>query len=156
MSETKQYAELEATIDVAASPAEVWAMVTDIERMASWSPQVVRSKVKGGAVQLGTRFSNLNRQKLLVWPTSGKVVRFDPHRDFAFRIAENRSIWSFQLEPLPGGGTRVTQRRELPDGISSISLRATKVAMGGVDKFTDRLRDGMRQTLERIKAEAEA
>jgi uncharacterized protein YndB with AHSA1/START domain len=156
MPETKQHAQLEASIDVAAAPAEVWAMVTDVERMASWSPQVVRSKVKGGAVQLGTKFSNLNRQKLLFWPTSGKVVRFDPHRDFAFRIAENRTIWSFQLEPIPHGGTRITQRRELPDGISSISLRSTKIAMGGIDKFTDRLRAGMQQTLERIKAEAEA
>ena len=156
MPETKQYAELEATIDVAASPAEVWAMVSDIERMASWSPQVVRTTVKGGGVQLGTRFSNLNRQGLLFWPTKGKVVRFDPHRDFAFRIADNRTIWSFELEPIPNGGTRITQRRELPDGISNLSLRLTKVALGGVDKFTDRLRDGMQQTLARIKAEAEA
>ena len=35
-----------------------------------------------------------------------------------------------------------------------VALAATYA--GGVDKFTDRLRDGMRQTLERIKAEAEA
>ena len=156
MPETKQYAELEASIDVAAPPAAVWAMVTDIERMASWSPQVVRTSVKGGGVQQGTRFSNLNRQGLIFWPTKGKVVRFEPHRDFAFRIAENRTIWSFELEPLPGGATRVTQRRELPDGISNFSLGLTKIVLGGVDKFTDRLRDGMRLTLERIKAEAES
>ncbi len=156
MPETKQHAELEASIDVAAPPAAVWAMVSDIERMASWSPQVVRTKIKGGAVQQGTRFANLNRQGLLLWPTNGKVVRFDPHRAFAFRIAENRTIWSFELEPIPGGGTRITQRRELPDGISNLSLRMTKVALGGVPKFTDRLRAGMQQTLERIKAEAEA
>lgn len=155
MSETKQYAELEASIDVAAPPAQVWAMVSDIERMASWSPQVVRTTVKGGGVQQGTRFSNLNRQGLLFWPTKGKVVRFEPHRDFAFRIAENRTVWSFELEPLPDGGTRVTQRRELPDGISGLSIGLTKVALGGVASFTDRLRDGMRETLERIKAEAE-
>jgi uncharacterized protein YndB with AHSA1/START domain len=157
MPETKQqHAQLEATIDVDAPPAEVWAMVSDIERMASWSPQVVRTTIKGGGVQQGTKFSNLNRQGPLFWPTKGKVVRFEPHRDFAFRIAENRTVWSFQLEPLPGGGTRVTQRRELPDGISNLSLVLTKVALGGVDKFTERLREGMRETLERIKAEAEA
>lgn len=155
MSETKQYAELEASIDVAAPPAQVWAMVSDIERMASWSPQVVRTTVKGGGVQQGTRFSNLNRQGLLFWPTKGKVVRFEPHRDFAFRIAENRTVWSFELEPLPDGGTRVTQRRELPDGISGLSIGLTKVALGGVASFTDRLRAGMRETLERIKVEAE-
>lgn len=159
MPESQQLPQLEATVDVAAPPAQVWAMVTDVERMASWSPQVVRTTIKGGpeggGVQRGTRFSNLNRQGLLFWPTRGKVVRFEPHRDFAFRIADNRTVWSFELEPIPGG-TRVTQRRELPDGISSISLRLTRIALGGVEKFTDRLRDGMRQTLDRIKAEAEA
>ena len=156
MTQTQEFAQLETTIDIDASPAQVWALVTDVKRMAEWSPQVVRCTIKGDGVQQGTRFSNLNRQGLLFWPTKGKVVRFDPHRDFAFRIAENRTIWSFELAPLPGGGTRVTQRRELPDGISNLSLSLTKVALGGVDKFTDRLRAGMRQTLDRIKVEAEA
>lgn len=156
MSESPQLAELESTIDIDAPPAQVWSLVSDVQRMAKWSPQVVRCSIKGDGVQQGTKFTNLNRQGLLVWPTNGKVVRFEPHRDFAFRIKENRSVWSFELEPLPGGGTRITQRRELPDGISNLSLRMTKVALGGVDNFNERLRNGMRQTLERIKAEAEA
>jgi uncharacterized protein YndB with AHSA1/START domain len=156
MTQTQEFAQLEATTDIDASPAQVWALVTDVKRMAEWSPQVVRCTIKGDGVEKGTRFSNLNRQGLLFWPTKGKVVRFDPHRDFAFRIAENRTIWSFELAPLPGGGTRVTQRRELPDGIAPISLSLTKVALGGVDKFTERLRVGMGETLDRIKAEAEA
>ena len=76
-------------------------------------------------------------------------------REFAFRVRDNRTIWSFQLEPTDTG-TRVTQRRETPDGISDISLRLTKVALGGQDTFTGELRDGMRQTLERMKVDAEA
>jgi len=147
--------ELERSIEIAASPAQVWALVSDLPRMASWSPQVVRSTVKGG-VRQGARFRNLNRQGPLFWPTNGKVVRFEPHRDFAFRIAENRVIWSFELEPTADGGTRVTQRRETPDGISKLSLGLTKVVLGGVDGFTERLRDGMGETLDRLKAEAEA
>ena len=133
---TPQDAQLEATIEIDATPAQVWALVTDVPRMASWSPQVVRSVVKGGAVEKGARFSNLNRQGLLFWPTKGKVVRFEPHHDFAFRIAENRTIWSFELTPLADGTrTRVTQRREVPDGISGVSIALTKAVFGGVDKF---------------------
>ena len=97
MTDTQQYAELEASIDIDAPPAQVWALVTDVPRMASWSPQVVRTKVKGGVVRQGATFSNLNRQGLLFWPTAAKVVRFEPHRDFAFRIKENGVVWSFQL-----------------------------------------------------------
>ena len=147
---------LEESIEVAATPAQVWALVTDLPRMASWSPQVVRTKVKGGPVQLGTKASNLNRRGLLVWPTSSKVVRFEPHRDFAFRVKENTTVWSFELQPLDDGArTRIVQRREAPDGIAPISIRLTKTLLGGVDAFTEELRAGMRQTLQRIKAELE-
>ena len=64
-------------------------------------------------------------------------------------------IWSYALEPTDGG-TRVTHRRETPDGITPISLRLQDAVLGGVDRFTGELRDGMRATLSRIKAEAEA
>ena len=146
--------ELVETIEVAATPAQVWALVSDLPRMASWSPQVVRTFVKG-RVRLGATAVNVNRRGPLFWPTRSRVVRFEPHRELAFRVVENHTIWSFTLEPV-AGGTRVTQRRETPDGISTISRRLTKVALGGHDQFGRELRDGMRQTLARIKADAEA
>jgi uncharacterized protein YndB with AHSA1/START domain len=147
---------LEDTIEIDAPPATVWALVTDIPRMAAWSPQVVKTTVKGDQVGEGVTFRNFNRDRFLFWPTNGRVVRFEPHRDFAFKIKENKTVWSFELEPTEGGGTRVTQRRETPDGISGLSLNMTKIALGGQERFTGVLRDGMRQTLERIKGEAEA
>lgn len=157
MADTAKYEKLlESTVEIDASPAQVWALVTDVSRMAQWSPQVVRSTVKGGVVEQGAKFTNINRQGPLFWPTKAKVVRFEPHRDFAFRIAENKVVWSFELEPTASGGTRLTQRRETPDGISGVSMSLTKVAFGGQEKFTAALRAGMAQTLQRIKAESEA
>lgn len=151
-----QHAQLESTIEIDAPPAQVWALVTDLAAMSARSPQVVRTTVKGGAVAQGVKFSNLNRKGLLFWPTKGKVVRFTPHEDFAFRIAENKTIWSFQLTPTATGGTTVTHRRETPDGISGISLNLTKYVLGGVPKFTDELRTGMAATLAALKKDAEA
>jgi uncharacterized protein YndB with AHSA1/START domain len=155
-TQADQHQQLEESIDIAAPPAQVWALVSDVPRMASWSPQVVRTVVRGGTVRQGARFVNLNRQGPLFWPTTGKVVRFQPHRDFAFRIGENRTVWSFELTDDGAGGTRLVQRREVPQGISAVSLALTKVALGGVESFTRRLEKGMQQTLQRIKAEAEA
>ncbi|MBB6627961.1 SRPBCC family protein [Nocardioides sp. KIGAM211] len=147
---------LEETIEVAAPPATVWSLVSDVKRMASWSPQVVRTFVRGGGpVHLGTRTFNINHKGLLVWPTQAKVVRFEPDREFAIRVKDNYTIWSFTLEPTATGGTTITQRRETPDGISSISLKLTDKVLGGQRDFSAELRRGMRQTLERIKAEAE-
>jgi uncharacterized protein YndB with AHSA1/START domain len=147
--------DLEATTTVAASPAQVWALVTDVARMAEWSPQVVRTVVLGGPVRRGTRFLNLNHQGWKHWPTSAKVVRFEPHRDFAFRITENRTVWSFQLEPTDDGGTLVTHRRETPEGISLVSRALTAAALGGQEPFRTELLEGMRRTLARVKAELE-
>ncbi len=144
---------LHETVDIAAPPERVWALVTDLERMASWSPQGVRTFVRG-PVGLGTRALNINRTGWKVWPTRSKVVRFEPCRDFAFQILDNGVIWSYQLEPAEAG-TRLTHRRETPDGITPISLRLQDAVLGGVDRFTGELREGMRRTLDRIKAEAE-
>ena len=148
-------AELAAEIDVDASPAQVWALVSDLARMSSWSPQVAKTWVRGGRVRLGSTMVNVNKRGPLVWPTRAKVVRFEPQQEIAFRIKDNWTIWSFRLVERDGG-THVVHRREVPDGVAPISTRLVNLALGGTDTFTDELRSGMQQTLERVKAEAEA
>jgi uncharacterized protein YndB with AHSA1/START domain len=158
MSQTATPAEeLSATIEIDATPAQVWALVADLPRMREWSDQVVRTVVLGGQAKVGARMLNLNQQGWKRWPTNAKVVRFEPHRDLAFRVTENRTVWSYQLEPLEDGTrTRVTHRREVPDGVSGLSLGLTKAVLGGVPAFTEELRSGMAATLGRIKKAAEA
>jgi uncharacterized protein YndB with AHSA1/START domain len=147
---------IEESIEVSAAPAQVWALVSDLPRLAEWSPQVLRTFVRTGRpIRLGTRLLNLNRRGLLVWPTRSKVVRLVPEREIAFRIAENFTTWSFTLEPVPGG-TRIVHRREAPDGISAVSARLTDAVLGGETAFQAELREGMRSTLDRVRAAAEA
>jgi hypothetical protein len=147
-------AQLEASVDIAAPPAAVWAQISDLRNMARWSPQTARSIPRGGE-GLGARFLNINRKGLLVWPTRSKVVRYEDGTEIAWRVKENFTIWSLRLEPTADGGTRLLQRREAPDGISDVSVRATNVAFGGVPKFNQTLQDDMRRTLLRIKAAVE-
>ena len=146
-------APIEATIEIAAPPAKVWSLVSDLRNMARWSPQVVKTFVKSPVAE-GSTMLNINRRGLLVWPTQSKVVRYTPEREIAFRVKENYTIWSYQLEPT-GSGTRVTARREAPQGISDLSVGLTNRALGGVDVFTAELQEGMQQTLRKIKADAE-
>jgi uncharacterized protein YndB with AHSA1/START domain len=42
MTTTQQPAQLEATIEIDAPPAQVWALISDPRRMSAFSPQVVR------------------------------------------------------------------------------------------------------------------
>ena len=145
---------LEATIDMAATPEQVWSLVTDLPRMASWSPQVVRT-IQRGPGGVGTKALNINRSGWKVWPTRSKVIRYDEPREFAFRIKDNFTVWSYSLEPLADGGTRVIQRREAPDGLSPISARLQGAVLGGIDRFDVEVLAGMRQTLARMKADLE-
>jgi uncharacterized protein YndB with AHSA1/START domain len=147
-------APIEATIDIAAPPARVWALVSDLRNMSRWSPQTAKSILRSEN-GLGARFLNINRKGLLVWPTRSKVVRFEEGTEIAWRVKENFTIWSLRLEPTADGGTRVVQTREAPDGISEVSVKATNLALGGVPAFTRRLQADMGTTLAKIKEAAE-
>lgn len=146
---------LEASIDINASPQDVWAIIADLQRMGEWSPQCKKMKVIGGTVREGAKTLNINRKGLLVWPTTAKVVRFEPNKSVAFRIAENRTIWSYNIEATETG-TKLTERREAPTGTSQVSQFLVKTVFGGNDSFEVELVKGMNATLERVKKEAEA
>ncbi|HEX7739191.1 MAG TPA: SRPBCC family protein [Marmoricola sp.] len=151
-----QPAALEDSIEIAASPDVVWALVADPRRMAEWSPQVVSVRLREGhdTIEVGTEFTNRNELGELAWTTHGTVVRLDPGRELAFRIAENWVVWSYTVEPA-GEGTLLVERRETPEGISDVSAQWTDKYLGGQEAFTDVMRDGVHRTLEAIKAAAE-
>ena len=148
---------LEDRIEIEAPVSRVWDLVGDVRRMSEWSPQVSSTRLRAGYEECaeGAEFTSLNREGELEWTTHGQITTYDVERAVAFRIAENWVVWSFLLEPV-GGGTALTQRRETPEGISDLSIEWTERFLGGQGAFTEILRAGMRQTLERIKAAAEA
>ena len=149
--------ELEDSIQIDAPVQDVWTLVSDVCRMPEWSPQVDSTRLRAGfdSVALGAQFTNRNSIGDLVWTTHAEVVRFETEREIAFRVEENWVIWSFTVAA-DGAGTLLTQRREAPDGISDLSLELTNGFMGGVEVFTESMRAGMRETLTRIKEQAEA
>ncbi|MCW2833511.1 MAG: hypothetical protein JWN68_1464 [Nocardioides sp.] len=148
---------LEQTIDIAAPVHDVWELVSDVRRMPDWSPQVTSTRLRSGfeTCALGAQFTNRNVHGELEWTTHAEIVRFEPEHELAFRVEENWAVWSFRLDPTDDG-TRLTQRREVPDGISDLSHELTDGFMGGQDAFSESLLAGMGETLARIKTAAEA
>ncbi len=143
---------LEASTEIKATPQQVWAVVSDLQRMGEWSPQCRKVVVRGGGpVTLGTKTINLNKRGLLVWPTTAKVVRFEEDKEIAYRIVQNGSIWSYTITPTDDG-VKLTERREAPNGTKKVSQVLVNVAMGGEKPFEAELVDGMHQTLGKIKA----
>ena len=148
---------IEESIEIDAAPAHVWALVHDVCRMPEWSAQVESTRLRAGfdRVALGAQFSNRNRHGDLDWITHAEVVRFEEGREIAFRIEENWVVWSLVVEPTAGGGTRLTQRREAPEGISELSHELAEALFGGQEAFTDRQRAGVQETLAAIRDAAE-
>ena len=146
---------IQSSIDIDAPPAAVWAVVSDLRRMGEWSPQCKKMIVFGGDVKKGSRTLNLNAAGKMYWPTTARVIDFDPNKKLAFRVTTNRTIWSYELEETETG-TRLTESRRAPDGIAPVPNLAVKKVMGGVSDFEAALERGIKKTLTRIKSEVEA
>ncbi|BBX72137.1 SRPBCC family protein [Mycobacterium shinjukuense] len=144
---------LQTQIDIDAPPSKVWALISDLRRMPQWSPQC-RWMKQFGALRPGTRTLNVNRRNRLFWPTTCTVVEVIPERKLAFRVDTNRTVWSYELEPV-GEGTRLTESRHAENGVSAFSSMSVNVFLGGTDHFERELVDGMDTSLVRIKAAAE-
>jgi uncharacterized protein YndB with AHSA1/START domain len=144
---------LQAQIDIDAPVAKVWALVSDLSRMPQWSPQCRMMKPLG-PVRQGTRTINLNRRNRTFWPTTTTVTEVIPGEKIAFRVNQNGTIWSYELEPTDAG-TRVVETRHAEIGVKPAANITVNALFGGVPNFEGELVDGMNETLSRIKAAAE-
>ncbi|WP_067852084.1 SRPBCC family protein [Nocardia shimofusensis] len=144
---------LEATVDIIAPPERVWRVVSDLDRMSEFSPTTRRMKTLG-TPKAGAWTVNWNKKGWKVWPTSSRIVSYDPERELAFRMNENGTTWSFTLEPT-ATGTRLTQRRDASAGVPWPIRKAIDVFFGSETSFEKDLVGGMTTTLARIKAAAE-
>lgn len=149
------------------APANVvFDLITDIERMAEWSPHITESRwISGtsadGGAAVGAKFVGKNTagdgtsgKKAMTWSTKPTVTDLVPNRVFQFRVpAPSRSTWRYELTPVEGG-TRVTeslsQTKRLPAFIRLLQKRA-----GITDRAAD-LEAAMRVTLDNLGAAAEA
>jgi Polyketide cyclase / dehydrase and lipid transport len=142
---------------VEASPRHMYELISDIGRMGERSPETYRCEwIDGNRAQLGVRFRAWNRHGRLGWHNTPVITAAVPGREFAFerRVLGVSVVWPFTIEP-EGTGTRVRE-----------SYRLARGTPGWLDRLAGRLLgigarhaaqdDGMRRTLERIAATAEA
>jgi hypothetical protein len=145
---------LSASIDVAASPAAVWSVVSDVRRTGEWSPEC-RRVVPLGPVRRGALLFGLNRRAGVRWATLSRVIAYAPESEIGWRVLTNRSEWRYQLRP-SSTGTSITQTRRTPRGEGRFALWFTGKFLGGQESHDDELEHGMSEGLRRIKAIAEA
>ncbi|KUI04614.1 polyketide cyclase [Mycolicibacterium acapulense] len=145
---------LQAETTINAPVAKVWELVSNLKNMPRWSPQC-RAMKTFGPLQPGARTINLNRRKFLMWPTTSRIIEVVPEKKLAFRVNENNTVWSYELEPTETG-TRLVETRHAENGVKPVSTMLVNAVMGGVPSFERELVEGMNETLARIKAAAES
>jgi hypothetical protein len=141
-----------------AAPADqVWALVSDVTRIGEFSPETFEAEWLDGATgpRSGARFRGhvkRNGWGPVYWTTC-TVVACEPGREFAFGVGEPGkalNTWRYELQPA-ADGTDVTESFEL----SPMLLLRLYWALLGWARGRANV-SGMRTTLERIKAVAEA
>lgn len=147
----------EVTVTVQAAPARVWSLVSDITRIGEFSPETFEAQWVGTPPRpvVGARFrGHLRRNgRGPVYWTDCRVLRCEPERVFDFGVyARDRLVntWSYQLREVVGG-TAVTESFRLPR--TPLTRLYWAVAGRSRARTNDR---GMRHTLARVKAVAEA
>jgi uncharacterized protein YndB with AHSA1/START domain len=142
-----------AEVDINAPVTKVWELVSDLKKMPQWSPQC-RLMKPIGQMRQGARTINLNRRGLMFWPTTCRITELIPEKKLAFRVNENNTVWTYELEPTEAG-TRLIETRHAENGTTAVSNFLVQNMMGGVPSFEQELIEGMNASLTRIKAAAE-
>ena len=146
-----------AEIDIDAPPAMVWALVADIGNMQRWSPETYRTEWLDGATAaaVGARFRGWNRWRGVRWATFCEVEVCEPGREFTFSTrfwGRPGTRWSYTFAAGAAGGTHVTETRRQVHQPLYARLAYLTVLRGHTATF----RPAMVETLQRIKAAAEA
>jgi uncharacterized protein YndB with AHSA1/START domain len=146
----------EVTVHMAAPPQPIWELVSDVTRIGSYSPETFEAEWLDDATgpAVGVRFRGhvkRNGRGPIYWTTC-TVMASEPGREFAFGVGTGDTplnVWRYRLEPA-GDGTDVTESFELA---RTPGLRLYWALFGWARGRTNR--NGMRTTLERIRAEVE-
>jgi hypothetical protein len=147
-------ADLTDSIEIAAEPAAVYALVSDLPRMGSWSPECTGITWRGtprSPVE-GARFIGHNRSGRVRWSTFGQVVAADPGRTFAFEVTLGPvkvARWEYSFDATDAGCTVTECWTDRRPGPVRTLVDAT---MGSRERANVH---GMRKTLEALRAEAE-
>ena len=137
---------------LAATPEEVYTLVSDVTRIGERSPECHTAAWESGVPgTVGATFRGRNRAGLLArWSRVCEVTEAEPGRAFAFRTVPERvdptrrdsTTWTYRIEPVDGG-TRVEHSYE----ITLLPLRPLRAVYGIVIPDHRDMRPQMRQNL---------
>ena len=131
----------------------VWALVSDVERIAGLGPEHVAAAWNTSGPATGARFTGVNRRGDFEWSVPCTVTACIPRACIEWTVGDlvaPSSIWSYELEESPDGGTIVVERFRHGPGFSYVRMsidRAPHEANAIIESRCASLRTGMEATL---------
>jgi hypothetical protein len=147
----------EGEVAINADSDAVYALITDLSTLASLGDEIATMEWrKGTTAQPGAVFNVHNRNGGKRWSTTCTVTDADPGRVFAFDVRQTVfpiSHWRYDIEPMDGGGCRVTERTwdRRPAWFKKSAGLTT-----GVSDRTAANASHINATLQRLKEKAES
>ena len=147
----------EVSVWMDATPETVWDLVSDVTRIGEFSPETFEAKWTRGSTgpEVGASFAGHVKRNGVgpTYWTGCQVTVCEPQQQFEFSVGNDSMTvnnWGYRLEP-KDGGTLVTEYFRLE---ASLLTRIYWTLLGPLRGRTNR--NGMRTTLERMKAVVEA
>jgi hypothetical protein len=149
-------ASVQADITIAADPATVYGLITDLRTLASLAEENESMKLrKGDTVAPGAVFKGTNRNGLRRWTTTCTVTDAEPGRAFGFDVSYLGvpiAHWHYDIAARDGG-CHVTEGTW--DRRPGWMAKAGGLATGVGDRDTANS-EHIKLTLQRLKETAEA
>lgn len=146
-----------ASITVAATPEQLYDLVSDVPRTGEWSPVCQECWWDEGASgQVGDGFTGRNATPARTWETRSRVVAANRGREFAWEVGAGYVRWGYTMVPA-GDATELTEHWEfLPAGLAFFAERFGERAGEEIAERTRQAHEGIPVTLAAIKRIAES
>ncbi len=159
--------EVSDSIEIDADPMMIYRQLADPSRMGRWSPENLGTAAPScGPLTVGDEFVGRNRRGPGRWSTACTVIAAEPGERFAFRVDRiglRRPLlrgaiatWSYTLEPVGAGRSRVTEtwQDDRTGWSDAWAARFDRLVTRG-STFAQFQAGNIRRTLERLKADLE-
>jgi uncharacterized protein YndB with AHSA1/START domain len=106
------------SVRIAASPAQVWELVTAMDRYGEWSSENTggywRKSADGepGTGKVGDQFVGINRRDGVEWKAPVEIIERDEEKAYAFVTGGTEmdlALWRYELQP-DGDGTLLIEQ----------------------------------------------
>jgi len=145
----------DVSVQIAATPEQVWSLVTDVAQMGRWSPECTGGRwVKGATGPApAARFVGSNRHGRIRWSTHCRVVAAERAQHFAFEVAESNMRWGYRMTPNEQGTLLTEYRHQVGHPPWYLGWFGRS---GLIGRQRDTMMDeGMAHTLQAVKTAAE-